>query len=155
MFIVTACVPRKKLLASAITVFCCCLVIATALIVTMDDRAVTTAADPSSVRSNEDRIAYLNSLGWEVLENPAMVEELMIPEEFDESYTDYLALQTQQGFDLSKYTGKRIKRYLYDITNYSGSDVGVQAALLIYKGKVIGGQLQAVDGSFVLPLSKT
>ena len=110
MFIVTARVPRRKLLAGAMTVFFCCLVLATALIVTLGDRAVTTAAENTSVRSNEDRVAYLSELGWQVTEQPAMVEELMIPETFDESYDEYLALQSQQRFDLTKYTGKRVKR---------------------------------------------
>ena len=153
MFIVTARVPRRKLLAGAITVFFCCLVLATALIVTLGDRAVTTAAENTSVRSNEDRVDYLSELGWQVTEQPAMVEELMIPETFDESYDEYLALQSQQGFDLTKYTGKRVKRYIYDITNYPDNGVGMQAALLVYKSKVIGGQLQAVDGSLILPLA--
>lgn len=153
MFIVTARVPRRKLLAGAVTVLCCCLVIATALVVTLGDHAVTTAAESSSVRSNEDRIAYLNEMGWQVSETPVMIEELMIPETFDESYDDYLALQTQQGFDLTKYTGKRVKRYIYDITNYPDSNTKMQAALLVYKNKVIGGQLQATDGSLVLPLA--
>ena len=153
MFIVTAKVPRRKLLAGAVTVLCCCLVVAAALIVTMGERAVTTSSELSAVRSNEDRIAYLNELGWQVSETPSVTEELLIPDTFDESYEEYLALQEQQGFDLTKYTGKRIKRYIYDITNYSDSQSGVQAALLIYKNKVIGGQLQASDGSFVLPLT--
>lgn len=153
MFIVTARVPRRKLLAGAMTVFFCCLVLATALIVTLGDRAVTTAAENTSARSNEDRVAYLSELGWQVTEQPAMVEELMIPETFDESYDEYLALQSQQGFDLTKYTGKRVKRYIYDITNYPDNGVGMQAALLVYKNKVIGGQLQAVDGSLILPLA--
>ena len=153
MFIVTARVPRRKLLAGAVTVFCCCLVLATALIVTLGDRAITTAAESTSVRSNEDRITYLSQLGWQVTENPVMIEELMIPETFDDSYDEYLALQSQQGFDLTKYTGKRVKRYIYDITNDPDSGVGLQAALLVYKNKVIGGQLQAVDGSLILPLA--
>ncbi len=153
MFIVTAKVPRRKLLAGSVTVLCCCLVVATALILTMDREAVTTSAEASGVRSNEDRIAYLNELGWQVSETPVMTEELLIPDTFDESYDNYLALQAQQGFDLTKYTGKRVKRYTYDVTNYSDGQADVQAALLIYKNKVIGGQLQAADGSFVLPLS--
>ena len=153
MFIVTARVPRRKLLAGAITVFCCCVAVAAALVLTLGDRAVTTSAETSNVRSNEDRIAYLNELGWQVSEHPVITEELLIPETFDASYDDYLALQSQQGFDLTKYAGKRVKRYTYDVTNYSDSGTGVQAALLVYKNKVIGGQLQAVDGSFVLPLT--
>lgn len=153
MFIVTARVPRKKLLAGAITVLCCCLVIATALIVTLGDRAVTTAAENTSGRSNEDRITYLAQLGWQVSDQPVMIEELMIPDTFDESYDEYLALQSRQGFDLTKFTGKRVKRYVYDITNDPDANLPMQAALLVYKNKVIGGQLQAADGSLVLPLN--
>lgn len=153
MFIVTAKVPRRRLLAGAVTVLCCCVVIATALILTLGGQAVPTSAEASGVRSNEDRIAYLNGLGWQVSANPVITEELLIPETFDESYDDYLALQSQQGFDLTQYCGKRVKRYTYDVTNYPDSEVGVQAALLVYKNKVIGGQLQAADGSFVTTLS--
>ena len=153
MFIVTAKVPRRKLLAGSVTVLCCCLAVAAALILTMDRGAVTASAESSGVRSNEGRIAYLNELGWQVSETPVITEELLIPESFAENYTEYLALQKQQGFDLSKYAGKRIKRYTYDITNYSDSQIGVQAAILVYKNKIIGGQLQASDGSFILPLT--
>lgn len=153
MFIVTAKIPRKKLLTGAVTVLCCCLVVATALILTLGDRAVTTSAEVSKIHSNEDRIAYLNELGWQVTTNPVLTEELLIPDTFDASYDDYLSFQAQQGYDLTKYTGKRVKRYTYDITNYSDSEAGAHAVLLIYKNKVIGGQLQAVDGSFILPLT--
>lgn len=153
MFIVTARVPRRKLLAGAVTILCCCVVVATALIVTLGDRAVPTSAESSKVRSNEDRIAYLNELGWMVSQQPLITEELIIPETFDESYDDYLALQQRQGFDLTEYAGKRVKRYTYGVTNYPNYDGEVQAALLVYKNKVIGGQLQAADGSFVLPLN--
>lgn len=149
MFIVTARVPRKRLLAGAVTVLCCCLAVATALVLTLGRRAVTTAAEVSNIRSNEDRIAYLNELGWQVSETPITTEELLIPESFDESYDHYLALQSDQGFDLTRYCGKRIKRYIYEITNYPGGTQGAQAALLIYRGKVIGGQVQAADGSFL------
>ena len=153
MFIVTAKVPKRKLLTGAITVLCCCLVVAAALITTLGQRSVTASAEPSGIRSNEDRVSYLKALGWQVLEMPVISEELIIPEIFDESYDDYLALQSKQGFDLTKYAGKRIKRYTYTVTNYSDSEAEVHAALLIYKNKVIGGQLQAADGSFVIPLN--
>lgn len=155
MFVVTARLPRKRLLAGGVTFLCCCLVVAIALILSLGDRVVATSAEVSGVRNNEERIAYLSKLGWQVSDSPATVEELLIPETFDESYTEYLELQSSQGFDLNKYAGKRIKRYTYDIINHPESEVGVQAALLVYKNKVIGGQLQAKDGSFVLPLTGT
>ena len=132
---------------------CCCAVVAAALLISLGDRSVTASAEASGLHSNEERISYLNELGWQVSDSPATVEELLIPESFDESYGNYLALQSDQGFDLTRYAGRRIKRYTYEITNYPESEVSVQAALLIYRGKVIGGQLQAADGSFVLPLS--
>lgn len=152
MFIVTARMPRRKLLAGAITVLCCCLVVAAALMFFPGRRAVATLSEVSNIRSNDDRIAYLADLGWQTSGSAATVEELMIPDTFDQTYADYLALQSAQGFDLTKYIGKRVKRYTYDITNYPDAPCGVQAALLVYRSKIIGGQLQAVDGSFVLPL---
>ena len=154
MFIVTARLPRRRLMAGGIVMLCCCVVIAAALILTLGDRSVTASTEVSGLRSNEDRITWLNDLGWQVSGSPAMVEELLIPRIFDESYADYLSLQNRQGFDLTKYAGRRIKRYTYDVTNYPDSDTDVHAVLLIYKGKVIGGQLQAADGSFVLPLKE-
>lgn len=154
MFVVTARLPRRKLLTGGITVLCCCAVVAAALVLTLGDRVVTVSAEVSGLRNNEERIAYLNGLGWEVSDSPVMIEELLVPETFDESYTEYLTLQSSQGFDLTKYAGRRIKRYTYTVSNYPDDTAEVQAALLIYKGRIIGGQLQAADGSFVLPLTE-
>ena len=68
-------------------------------------------------------------------------QELLIPEEMDESYDEYLTLQSEQGFDLTKYAGKRVKRYTYEVTNYPTGEQGVQANLLLYKNTVIGGEV--------------
>ena len=84
---------------------------------------------------------YLAGYGWEVNSEPLATQELLIPEEMDESYDEYLALQSQQGFDLTQYAGKRVKRYTYEITNYPTGETGVQANLLIYKNRVIGGEV--------------
>nr|WP_207720781.1 DUF4830 domain-containing protein [Lawsonibacter celer] len=112
--------------------------------------AVSTAASPKGIRSNEDRISYLSSYGWSVSAEPISVEELVIPEEFDDTYTQYLELQSSQGFDLEKYAGKRVKRYTYAITNYPTGEEGVQAGLLIYKNTVIGGDvLSSQLGGFI------
>ena len=59
----------------------------------------------------------------------------------DESYQEYLALQSDQGFDLQKYAGKRVKRYTYEIFNYPSGEAGVQANLLICKNTVVGGEV--------------
>ena len=78
------------------------------------------------------------------------VEELIIPEQFDETYSQYLELQASQGFDLTDYCGKRVKRYTYEITNYPTGESGIQAGLLVYKSTVIGGDvLSAQLGGFI------
>ena len=93
---------------------------------------------------------YLESFGWTVEPEPLAVEELLIPEEFDETYTQYLELQSSQGFDLTQYCGKRVKRYTYVITNYPTGETGVQAGLLIYKNTVIGGDVLSPQlGGFI------
>lgn len=103
--------------------------------------AASAAVSPKGVRTNEDRIAYLESYGWSVSSDPIAVEELIIPEQFDETYSQYLELQASQGFDLTDYCGKRVKRYTYEITNYPTGESGIQAGLLVYKSTVIGGDV--------------
>ena len=68
---------------------------------------------------------------------------MLIPEQFDETYDQYLQLQSQQGFDLTKYAGKRVKRYTYEVLNYPTGEKGVQAGLLIYKNTVVGAEIMS------------
>lgn len=141
MFIVTAHLPKKRLITAGLGLLCCGIVLFTGAICADHVEAVIASTEVKGVKSNEDRIAYLESLGWTVNSETISVEELVIPKEFDESYDEYLALQSEQGFDLTAYRGKRVKRYTYEITNYPTGESGVQASLLIYKNIVIGGEI--------------
>ena len=149
MFIYTARIPKKRLLAGGITLLCCCAVLVTALIVTAAGTAVAASAEVKGVRDNEDRIGYLQQLGWQVSDQPMSTEELLVPTEFDDTYSDYLTLQSEQGFDLTQYCGKRIKRYTYEILNYPSGESGVQVSLLVYKNTVIGGEVLSPSGGFL------
>ena len=147
MFILTARVNRKRLAIGAAALVLLC---GLALSVSESDRepsvGVSAAVSaPKKVKSNEERIAYLESYGWQVSPDPLSVEEMLIPEAFDQTYAEYLELQESQGFDLTRYCGKRIKRYTYEITNYPNGETGVQASLLIYKNTVIGGEVLSVQ----------
>lgn len=148
MFIVTARLPKKRLLAGAAAALCCAFAVL-AFTLTLSGRAVAASAEVRNVKSNDDRLAYLNGLGWQVSAQPIATEELLIPQEFDDSYAGYLKLQADQGFDLTQYQGKRVKRYTYQLTNYPSQAEPVQIALLIYKNRVIGGQIQSSSGSFL------
>ncbi len=143
MLIVTARLPRRKLAFSvaAAALLCCA-----ALVLNLGDGVAQAASapalpSPKGVKTNEDRVAFLEGYGWQVKEEPLATEELLIPEEMDESYDDYLALQAGQGFDLERYAGKRVKRYTYEITNYPTGETGVQANLMISHNTVIGGEV--------------
>ena len=103
-------------------------------------------ADPTGIRSNEDRVAYLQRWGWLTAEEPASVEEVLIPETFDPSYDDYLALQKSQGFDLTAYAGKTVKRYTYGVLNFPGLRENIWASLLVYKHTVVGGEVFCSQG---------
>ena len=143
MLIVTAKMPKLKptLGVIAAALLCCCAVALNFSQWAGREVSASTLPSPKGVRSNQDRIDYLAAYGWQVAEEPLATQELLIPEEMDDSYTEYLALQNGQGFDLQKYAGKRVKRYTYEVLNYPTGEAGVQANLLICKNTVIGGEV--------------
>lgn len=106
-----------------------------------DGTLVLTAA------SHEERMSFLSQFGWKVIEEPAEVVEIIIPEEFDETYTAYNQLQINQGFDLAEHKGKRVKRWTYTITNYKGYEDKscVRANILVCDGVVIGGDVCSTE----------
>ncbi len=143
MLIVTAKIPRRKLAlwTLAAAALCCCALLVNVNVLRTSRGVETAAVSPKGVKTNEDRVAYLGEYGWQVKQDPLATQELIIPDQFDDSYTEYLTLQSEQGFDLEKYAGKRVKRYTYEITNYPTGESGVQINLLIYKNTVVGGEV--------------
>lgn len=101
----------------------------------------------SNVKSNEDRVAFLKQFGWEVSSTPTEEKEVSIPSEFDKIFVGYNELQKQQGLDLSKYKRKDVTLYTYEVTNYPDYEGKVYANLLVYRGKVIGGDICSADVS--------
>lgn len=99
----------------------------------------------SKVKSNEDRIEFLKQFGWEVTPEAVESEQVTIPSDFDKVFAGYNEIQRRQGLDLSKYKGKTMMRYTYDVTNYKGYEGRVQVNMLIYRGKVVGGDICSAD----------
>lgn len=142
MFIVTISCNRKKLLALAGATLVVCGLFTGAYVQTeAGAMAVAAEINPKGVSTNEERVAYLGQYGWMVEEEPILIEEILIPTELDDSYTPYLALQEEQGFDLTSYAGERVKRYTYTVTNYPTGETDVQAGLLIHGSQVVGGDV--------------
>ena len=97
--------------------------------------------------TNEERVAYLQSFGWQVQEEPAETREVMIPAQFNNVYTAYNVMQQAQGFDLKPYAGEVCTQYLYKVENYP-NESEVYATLLVYGEEIIGGDVASakVDG---------
>jgi hypothetical protein len=104
----------------------------------------------SRIKTNEDRIKFLEQFGWRVAERPVEEVEVKIPEKFDKVFTGYNEIQKRQGLDLSKYHGKNVMRYTYEITNYEGESGKVYANVIVYRNKVIGGDVCSANvGGFI------
>jgi hypothetical protein len=109
----------------------------------------------TNAKTNEGRIEFLRKFGWEVEATPKSETDVTIPTEFDAVFVGYNDLQKLQGLDLSRYKRKSVTRYTYVITNYPEYDGTVYANLLIYRGRIIGGDIcaEASDG-FIHGFSK-
>ena len=97
------------------------------------------------MKSDDERIAFLAELGYEVENTPTESVEVTIPDEFDKVFAAYNQLQKAMGLDLGRYKGKKVMRYTYKVTNYSGYGDTVFANLLVHKNKVIGGDICSAD----------
>ena len=102
---------------------------------------------PVAAADDTERIGFLRDLGYEVTPQSVEVREVLIPDEFDEVFTQYNDLQKTAGMDLEPYHGKRVKCWTYTVLNYPGEE-GVLAHLYIYKDKIVGGDVSstALDG---------
>ncbi len=107
--------------------------------------SVNVNVDFSGIKTNDDRIKFLSQFGWQVRAEAVECVEVKIPEEFDKIFTAYNELQKRQGLDLCKYKGKNVSRYTYEVTNYDGYDGVVYANILVYRNKVIGGDVCSAD----------
>ena len=67
--------------------------------------------------------------------------QVRIPAETSPVYERYNTLQKSQGFDLTPYAGKQVMRFVYKVNNYPGATEPVYATVLVYKNRVIGGDI--------------
>ncbi len=142
MMIVSAKVSKRKLLTGLLAaVGIICLLVFLFNRSDVPETSGDTTAPSTDAATNEARIAYLVSFGWEVQETPVETQEVRIPEEFNEVFTRYNQLQQTQGFDLTEYAGKSAKRYVYAITNYPDGSSDYYATVLVHKNRIIGGDV--------------
>jgi len=137
MLIWTAKFSRKKAVAAVILMG----VVMAALIVLTGRAPAEPEASLPTLTTNEERVAYLQSLGWEVDPEPIETLQFLLPTELEEPYRSYNELQLSQGFDLAKCCGKQISRCTYTVTNYPGQTGDVQINLYICEDMPVAGDI--------------
>lgn len=97
------------------------------------------------IKSGEDVVNFLSQFGWTVEGSPVETKTVTIPSEFDKVFATYNEMQKEQGLNLSKYKGKDVTRYTFSVTNYEGYEGQVLANVLVYRNRVIGGDICSAD----------
>lgn len=147
MFVYSVKTSKAKIAALLLGV--CGVIIALFLVIGRGNKPV---ADDSAVNHKAataaERTAFLSQFGWKISEDPVEICEVIIPEDFEAGYSEYAEMNKAQGFDLEPYKGVRAKRWTYDVLNYPGLEEKsgiIQANLLIYDGRVIGGDISSLE----------
>ena len=148
MFVMT--IKWNKRVATAI-VLGAALLLAAIVIGVGNSRDISSFAGIFSSRglkSNADRVKYLEDLGWKCDPEPITEQSIIIPRSFDGVIDEYNKLQLRQGFDLQRYAGLEAQIYQYSVTNYPGSNETVIAQIIVLNYQVIGGDIHstAMDG---------
>ena len=82
-------------------------------------------AEAVTLSDDAARVEYLTQLGWQTDSQPLETLDLQLPENLEEKWADYTALQKQQGFPFADYAGQSVRRYTYAVGNYPGVQEGV------------------------------
>ena len=104
------------------------------------------------MKTNEDRVAFIESFGIKVKPDPVSEETFTMPEDFDRVILGYNQIQKTQGLDLTKYSRKRVTHYAYEVTNYTAGGT-VYVNLLVWRNKIVAADISSLaDGGFVSSL---
>ncbi len=95
------------------------------------------------MKTNEDRIAFIEGFGIKVDSEPSEEKSFTMPEDFDRVVLGYNEIQKRAGLDISKYAKKKVTRYTYRVTNYADENLSVCVNLLVYRSKIIAHDISA------------
>ena len=84
---------------------------------------------------------YLLGQGWET-EGDVKEEIVTLPKENDAVWAQYLALQRENGFDLTPFCGREVRKLVFSVTNHP-SGGPVYATIYWADGGIIGGDIMS------------
>lgn len=95
------------------------------------------------VKTDEDAQEFVEQFSYEV-EQLYSLQEMYVPIEFNETYSEYNELQKQQGLDLEPYKGEKCKLYIYKLKDYKVDNAQAYMSVLVLKDRVIGGHISTM-----------
>ena len=139
--------------ASTLKFFLCivlCVAVLIALLTVGSTQTVYASANGreinyGGIKTNEDRVAFIEGFGIKVKPEPVSEETFTMPEDFDRVIHGYNQIQKTQGLDLTRYGRKRVTHYAYEVTNYD-LDGTVYVNLLVYKSRIIAADISSTHG---------
>lgn len=141
MFIFTARVTKEKLIIALLAL--AAVIVLLFMLLSGDQETTTETIAPANVSTNDGRLEFISSYGWEVNDTPVETTEVRVPEDDSEVFERYNDLQKSQGYDLSKYAGKKLKKVTYEVLNHPSGETGVKLTLFINKKEVVGGDVSS------------
>ena len=151
MMVMTAKVDLKKIMLILAGIAA----VIVALILILGDGGETAATASPSLATNDGRVQFLESFGWDVTTSPVQSTQVKIPKEMSDVFRRYNALQLSQGYDLSKHLGESCKQYSYRVLNYPDQEQTVLATLYVQGDKVIAGDIHSTElNGFLQGLAK-
>lgn len=89
--------------------------------------------------TNAKRMSYLKGIGLNADDSNTTHKNILIPENFNDVYSNYNALQKEAGFDLTDFKGKSATLHTYSLN----SEYDIH--LIVYKDRIIGGDIAALN----------
>lgn len=153
MFLYTFKLKKSAVLTTLLAV---AVVVLTLVLLPGGDGAVATMggqSKPPKCTSDADRVAWLESMGWQVEPAPVSQVSVIIPRQFDEVYSQYALLQRQAGFRLERHKGKAADKYCYQLLNYGDGSEPAVVSILQRGDRIIAADLSSARlGGFLKPL---
>ena len=110
-----------------------------------------TEIDFNGIKTKEDRIAFIESFGARVNAESEESVSFVMPKSFDRVLFGYNEIQKAQGLDITKYAGKRVTRYTYQLIDYCDADAYV--SVFVFRNRIIALDVSSADPEgFVRPL---
>ncbi len=142
MFVCSFKLNKTRLLSGVAAI---CLTLTLVFLMLPDPSDTTAAGQEKSAKNQQEMVLYLDSVGYTVTPEALAIEQVSIPETFDQKYEEYNEMQKPAGFDLKKYAGKTLQKYTFKVLNYQDAKIEVVANLLIYDDKIVGGDVSSTD----------